>query len=497
MNAGTAGGAFDSLQYAVDHNVAPVISISYGDCEQDMGSAALDSLSALGEQANAQGMTIMGPSGDNGATDCDFSTNPSTPVTIATHGLAVDAPASIPSFTSVGGSEFNEGSGNYWSTTNNTSNGSALSYIPEMVWNDTIQDKQLSAGGGGKSIHFAKPVWQKGNGVPNDGARDVPDISLNASADHDGYLTCSQGSCVTGFRAADNTLTVVGGTSAGPPSFAGILALINQKTNSSQGNINFVLYPLAASSPAAFHDITSGNNKEPCKLGTTGCPNGGDIGYTAGPGYDQASGLGSVDASSLAAAWTTISPPKSSGPDFQLSISPTSLTVTRGASGSAKVSVGAINGFTGTLNFTCSVGSALTGTTCSLSPASIAAAGTTTVMVSASTQGAGFGVPTKFGPLNGWWRISLGLAGGLLFIGLLGRMANFRQPAAAPQRRWAVLLGLTLVCLVAASASCGGGSSSGGGVANTSPPTTQTGTVTVQAVSGTLTHSDQISVTVN
>jgi subtilase family serine protease len=495
VNSGTASGAFDSLQYAIDNNLAPVMSISYGDCEQDMGSAALDSLSALGQQANSQGITILGPGGDNGATDCDFSTA-STTVDIATHGLAVDAPASIPSFTGVGGSEFNEGSGSYWNTVNNSSNGSALSYIPEMVWNTTVQDKELAAGGGGKSIHFAKPVWQKGDGVPNDGARDVPDISLNASADHDGYLTCSQGSCVTGFRAADSTLTVVGGTSAGVPTFAGILALINEKTNSTQGNINFILYPLAASSPAAFHDITTGDNKEPCKLGSTDCPNGGDLGYTAGPGYDLASGLGSVDAFNLAAAWTTVSPPQGNGPDFQLSISPASLTVTRGGSGNATLSVSAVNGFTGAINLTCSVPSTLTGTTCSVSPGSIAGGGTASLTVMAATQSASLLFPVGSGPWGGWWQIGLGLIVALLLPGLLSRrIARPLHPAAVPRTKWAVLLGLTLVCLVAASVSCGGGSSSGN--ANTSPPVAHTATVTVQAVSGSLTHSVKISVTVN
>jgi subtilase family serine protease len=496
VNSGTANGAFDSLQYAIDHNLAPVMGISYGDCEQHMGSVVLDTLLALGQQANSQGITILAPGGDNGATDCDFTTSPSNPVTIATHGLAVDSPASIPSYTGVGGTEFNEGSGNYWNTANNISNGSALSYIPEIVWNTTVQDKQLSAGGGGRSIHFPKPSWQKGVGVPNDSTRDVPDISLSASADHDGYLTCSQGSCVNGFRAADNSLTVVGGTSIGPPTIAGIVALINEKTNSAQGNINFVLYPLAASSPAAFHDITTGNNEVPCKAGTTNCPNGGQIGYTAGPGYDLASGLGSVDASNLALAWTTVSPPQGSEPDFQFSISPASLRVTRGGSGSATLSVSAVNGFTGNVNLTCAVPSTLTGTTCSLNPASVAAGGNATLTVTASTQSASVFVPTKFGPSGGWW-FSLSLVLGLLLSGLLDRrILKPRYLATATEARWSVLLGLMLAGLLAGSVSCGGGGS--GGNANTSPPPmAQSGTVTVTAKSGALTHSVQISVTVN
>src|SRR5579883_1990594 len=81
-----------------------------------------------------------------------------------------------------------------------------------------------------------------------------------------------------------------------------MLALINQKTGVAQGNINPVLYRLATNAPAAFHDIVAGGNQVPCVLGTTDCGSG-TIGYAAGPGYDLATGIGSVDAANLAAAW--------------------------------------------------------------------------------------------------------------------------------------------------------------------------------------------------
>lgn len=494
VNSGTAGGAFDSLTYAIDNNVAPVISISYGDCEPDIGSAGLDMFETLGEQANSQGITLLGPGGDDGATDCDFSTSTTT-VDIATHGLAVDFPASMPSFTGVGGTQFNDASGNYWSATNNANSGSALGYIPEQVWNTTVADKQLAAGGGGKSVHFPKPIWQAGDGVPNDGARDVPDISLAADPDHDGYLTCSQGSCVTGFRDANSNLTVVAGTSAGVQAFAGVMALIDQKTNSSQGNINPVLYALAASSPSAFHDITTGNNDEPCQAGTPDCPSGGEIGYTAGPGYDLATGIGSIDAFNLASAWATVSPPSGSGPDFQLLISPASLTVTRGGSGNATVSVSAVSGFSGTVTLTCAVPGTLTSTTCSVSRASITTAGTATLTVTASAASASLFVPPKFGASGGRWRISLAVLVGLLLLGILARGIRPLAPVNPVEaRRW-LWQGVMLAGLVVASASCGGGG--GGGNANTSPPIAQGGTVTVTATSGALSHTVQISVTVN
>ena len=293
-------GAFDSLQYTVDQNLAPVISISYGGCERTFSPQDISMLVALGQQATAQGITIVAASGDSGAADCDSS------VRTASRGLAVDVPASLPYVTGMGGSEFREGE-NSWSATNNAMNGSALSYISETTWNDT--GSVLSAGGGGRSIYFPKPVWQVAPGVPNDQARDVPDISLSASSQHDGYLTCSLGSCVTGFRALDGALNVAGGTSAAAPAFAGIVAILNQATNSQQGNINPALYRLASIAPAVFHDITSGGNQVACRLGTRDCQNGGTIGYAATAGYDQATGLGSVDGAGLIASWPMVAPP--------------------------------------------------------------------------------------------------------------------------------------------------------------------------------------------
>jgi len=321
---GGAGGVFNAFQYAIDQDLAPVISVSYGACEANWGSSNLSALDELAAQANTQGQTIVAAAGDSGAADCDSSTSTTT-VTTATHGYAVDAPASDPHVTGMGGSEFNEGTGTYWepatAATGDILN-SALSYIPEIVWNDTSSPKntnnELLAGGGGASIFFPKPTWQTGTGVPSDNARDVPDLSLNASSLHDGYLICVQGSCVSGFRNPNNTtlpnaLTVVGGTSTATPTFAGIVALINQQMNTptGQGNINPTLYSMAATSPAAFHDITTGNNMVPCTAGTTDCPNGGEIGYSAGVGYDQASGLGSVDAYNLVTAagvWNLAAP---------------------------------------------------------------------------------------------------------------------------------------------------------------------------------------------
>jgi subtilase family serine protease len=494
--SGTANGVFDALTYAIDQDVAPVVSISYGQCEADWGSADLQSLAQQAKQANSQGMSIVAPAGDTGAADCDNNNAPSAPGNTATHGLAVDAPASVPYVTGVGGSQLNEGSGQYWSGSNGSGGRSAISYIPETVWNTTTQDGMLAAGGGGKSAYFVKPSWQKGNGVPNDGARDVPDISLNASSDHAGYLICSQASCVNGFRAADQTLDVVGGTSVGVPTFAGIVALINEKTNltKGQGNLNPQLYSLAASSGAAFHDITTGNNEVPCLTGSTDCPNGGDIGYSAGLGYDRASGLGSVDAFVLAAEWASSS--SGSSPDFELSVSPTSLTVSYGSSGSPTVTVTAANSFTGTVSLSCTVASSLGSTTCSVNPASVVASGTSTLTITAPAKSAGLnllGRPTS----PGWWlMISLASATSFLLSVSRRRRQNLRHGVSAP--KWAELrlfLALGLACLLGAGVSCGGSNSSNNGSSADTP--SLTGTVTVAGVSGSKSHSASLNVTVN
>jgi hypothetical protein len=322
---------FGSLQYAIGQNLAPVMSISYGACEQVGTPSEITILVSLTEQANAQGITIVADSGDGGAADCDWHSG-----TIpAERGLTVELPASLPYVTGVGGTEFDEGNGAYWSATNNTKGGSALSYIPEDGWHDLANNTTLS-GGGGASVIFPKPIWQTGTGVPADNARDVPDISLNASQGHDGYLVCTQihptsggpltSGCVNGFMYSNGNFTVFGGTSFGAPAFAGILALINQKTRSTgQGNANYILYPLAVSSPTAFHDITMGYNAIDCLPGTTDCPNGGSIGYNAGIGYDQVTGLGSIDGFNLVNAWSSIVVSPGSTPTL-VSVTPNAVT---------------------------------------------------------------------------------------------------------------------------------------------------------------------------
>lgn len=279
----------DAAQYAIDQNLAPVLSISYGSCElENLNSDAL-MLQALARQGNAQGMTWFAATGDSGAADCDTSRSP---------GLAVDIPSSIPEVTGVGGTEFQEGTGSYWAATNDGTGASVKSYIPEIAWNDSALEGSPDASGGGASIYFARPSWQAGPGVPNDNARHVPDVALSASNHVDGYLVYTGGS-----------LQAFGGTSVSAPTFAGIAAILNQylMSNGMQGspglgNMNPKLYSLAQTHPEAFHDVTSGDNIVTVACRTRACATT-SVGYPAGAGYDQATGLGSVDAYNLVVAW--------------------------------------------------------------------------------------------------------------------------------------------------------------------------------------------------
>ena len=283
--------AFVALVDAIELNVAPIVTVSYGNCEIE---EAPISYRAIAQQANAQGITILAASGDSGGAGCDSQ----SAEVFATRGLAATFPSALPEVTGVGGTQFVEGSGSYWAGTNSPTLGSALSYIPEAVWNES-NSLGLGAGGGGASLLYPRPAWQTGPGVPNDGARHVPDVALSAAV-HDAYFINYEGSNIP-----------VGGTSAAAPSMAGIVALLNhyQMANGFQkvpglGNINPQLYRLAQTSPSVFHDITDGNNIVPCAQGTPDCSTG-SLGYTAGVSYDMAAGLGSVDANALATQWNS------------------------------------------------------------------------------------------------------------------------------------------------------------------------------------------------
>lgn len=264
-----SAGALLSAEYAIDQNLAPILNFSFSGCEQDNVS-----LRPIAQQANAQGITWIASAGDSGAATCDLLYAPTPQASL---GPTVGFPADLPEVTAVGGTEFNDASGNYWSA-NNANDASALSYIPETVWNSDSTSTLKDAAGGGPSSFFAKPWWQIGS--LNDNVRDVPDISLSAGT-HDAYLITTTASLAASSFAA------VGGTSASSPSFAGIVALLNQylmqqRTISQPGlgNINPMLYRMAQATRDVFHDITTGDNKVPCVEGSPQCVDGW-MGYAA------------------------------------------------------------------------------------------------------------------------------------------------------------------------------------------------------------------------
>lgn len=406
----SSNNVWNALDEALTNPVAPFVSTSYGYCEQGEPAGFVDQNGTLEtwiKAGQALGVTLTSASGDAGAADCD-----NTSETVATGGLAVDAPASIPETTGAGGNEFNgDGAGTVTGTAPNTTAGAtqywgasgtgsdaistALTYIPEEAWNDTKNPLNtgdfLSASGGGASIYFSTPSWQNVAGVPTGGARYVPDISLNASPFHDPYLVCSEDfsatSCSSGFReSAGGDFSAVGGTSAVAPSFTAILALINQYVGNTPPTglapVNPTLYSLYPnnSTTHAFNDITSSSNIVPCTPGATdtGCPTTGtaQFGFNAGTGYDEVTGLGSVNGFNLAQAWAATLG------GFTVTagtLSPASVAAGTSA-GPATVTIAPTNGFTGTVSFSCS--GLPSGATCSFNPTTVTGgSGTTQVTI--------------------------------------------------------------------------------------------------------------------
>lgn len=342
-----ADGAFLSEVYAVDNNLADIMSVSFNACEQDFTPDGVAFFSALYQQAAAQGMSVFVGTGDAGAADCEFAGFNGGP---ATTGLAVNLLASTPFNTAVGGTQFNENGNqaNFWSPNVGPGFVSALGYIPEVVWNEscdpTVNPNCFPPGsglftfagtGGGVSTVYPKPSWQSTTltGVPNDNARDLPDVSLTA-ATHDGYIFCLTlfEPCVlesSGKQVQLNSAGIVSGTSASAQTFAAFMALIDQQQGGRQGLANYVLYKLAAQEN--FSNCNSSNRTDPTQPAPAGCifndttvgnngvpgndtlsapvPPGdtvGQVGYNATPGYDSATGLGSVDLANLANAWGTV-----------------------------------------------------------------------------------------------------------------------------------------------------------------------------------------------
>ena len=369
-NTNTTAGVDLSALDIVDNNLAAIMSESFIECELFAGTAENQFLNALWQQAAAEGITPFVAASDNGSAGCeDFNT-----ATEATTGFAVNAIASTPYDVAVGGTDFLAvlNPTQFFSLTNDPkTQASALGYIPELPWNNSCANPVLQffgfstdpvancnnsalsdtldvvAGSGGVSSctvsdgqnissckgGYAKPSWQTGAGVPKDGKRDLPDVSLFAGNGFLGafYIFCesdavASGSCDLNPPYMD--FLGAGGTSFGSPTFAGIMAMVNQKTGHRQGNANFVFYKLAAGQNPAncnsdsstlpagsciFNDITFGSNSVPCMAGSPNCTTEGQsvpigvlTGYNSGVAYDLTTGLGSVNVANLVNNWKSI-----------------------------------------------------------------------------------------------------------------------------------------------------------------------------------------------
>jgi subtilase family serine protease len=415
-------GVDASATYIVDNNIAPVMSESFGSCEAQ-GNNAFNN--ALWQQAAAEGITVSVSAGDNGSAGCDNPNN----VTSASLGIAVSGTASTPFNVAVGGTDFDDATtqNTFWNPTNTTTTqASAIGYIPEIPWNDSCATTGLNgctsasgaslnivAGSGGPSSIYTKamaPFQPVGFG---DNMRDIPDISLFAA---DGlnksfYIICESDQNIPGATGCNLTTFVtaspfhdfqtVGGTSASAPAFAGIMALVNQKTGQRQGNANFVLYSLAKSETFAncnssnfttpttplpttcvFLDVTKSNNAVPCVGGKPNCSKtstggngvlqtGSTAAFTSGVGYDLATGLGSINVSALLNSWavpsthltaTTLSPATvTTSVDTSVALSgsvtsgsgtPTGIVVIENVATGAAIDTASLSGTTYSVNTT-------------------------------------------------------------------------------------------------------------------------------------------------
>jgi len=363
-------GLLLAASHAIYGNIAPIISLSFGNCEAALGSEN-QYLSSLWEQAAAQGITVAVSTGDSGSANCD---DPDTQ-DYAGNGQAISGFASTPYDVAVGGTDFyyssykqgqtaiNAQLATYWNTTtsDSTPSVSIKGFIPEQAWNNSqygsnilvssTSETSISSGGGGASTlglvtgPYLKPSWQAANGVPADGVRDIPDVSLFAASGFNAsfYPICdSDGDCQPVSSGSTVQIEGVGGTSASTPAFAAMMALVNQKYGR-QGQADYILYPMATQFPAVFHDVVQGTNSVPCKLGTTNCiavanpvtdidgTREGEIGigttpeYNATAGYDLATGLGSLDANALVTNWQNVTFASST-----TTLTPSSTNITHG-----------------------------------------------------------------------------------------------------------------------------------------------------------------------
>jgi hypothetical protein len=308
------GNLDDAAYYVIENNLAPVLSQGSGECEgidlqAGFSSGDQNVVDVYASAANLLGITYLAPAGDTGAAGClGFG---------GTAGLYVATPASYPGVTAVGGTAFATGS----LTTGG--NGYFTAYSSgEHVWNDANTPPGVAAGGGGISSLFTRPDYQSGiatcpivgslpvGGVVPANMRQLPDVSFTAGGQGTSiplFFECTLAGTDCGSTGGAPVLYPSSGTTFAVSAFAGIVALMNQVSGGRLGDINPLLYAIHSSTPAAFHDITSGNDEVTCSAGMDpGCGSGGLYGYAAAAGYDCASGLGSVDALNLLTAVSSL-----------------------------------------------------------------------------------------------------------------------------------------------------------------------------------------------
>jgi len=513
-DSATSDGIDIGIAYNIDTLRDPVMSISFGSCEAQNGSAEADYLNSQFETAASEGISTFVSSDDSGVAGCDTPFSPVTGSELP-QVASINVLCSSGYVTCVGGTEFNDEvtPSQYWASSNlNNGYQSALSYIPEGAWNESstvgsggATEYQVAAGGGGLSAYIAKPSWQAGVGVPADGFRDVPDVSFTA-ADHDGYLGCfaaGGGSCVS--TTSGTEISIFSGTSSAAPGMAGIAALLNTQMGIAQGNINPILYRLAASTPAAFHDVTIASS------GVTGCaaatPSmcnnstpgeqslmGGLAGYLVGAGYDDATGLGSLDVGNfIAAAAGGGNGGGGATGSFTLTASPATLSVTPVANttttSSWTLTGTSVSGFVGTVALTCAVTPVTSQPpTCAVTPGSLSltAAGTATATISVTSVGPYTTCLAKTASNR------MAELGGAAFAGLLVLLV--------PMRRRRVLRGVVLVAILAMGLGFMSGCAAGVTVlcSNAQTAGTSAGTynVTVTGTSGDLSETAPVTINV-
>jgi uncharacterized repeat protein (TIGR01451 family) len=308
----TSFGGFIALQNLLNESAPPpaIVSISYGESESEIGATTNAAISALYQQAVTEGVSVFVSSGDEGAASSDAD------LSKATHGITVSGYTSTPYNVSVGGTDFGDTytktNSTYWGSTNSSTYGSALSYIPEIPWNDSCAGQLLAAyadyaatygsngfcnsttgeeflttaaGSGGPSgcatgkastagvvsgtcAGYAKPSWQSVLGNPSDGVRDIPDVSLFAANGVWGhyYVACFSDTSNGGksCAGAPSTWAGYGGTSISSPIMAAIQALANQTVGSSAGDPDTTYYSLAQTEYGA-----GGNSSCNSSLGNT------------------------------------------------------------------------------------------------------------------------------------------------------------------------------------------------------------------------------------